>query len=101
AEERGIRKGDTVLISSRHGESLRPVQLTERLMPGVVILPQGAGVEVDEELGIDKAGADNGRNATSPTRQGTSGWNTCNVQVEKWHGEPLKPDVEWPQRIVL
>ncbi|MBE3598444.1 MAG: molybdopterin-dependent oxidoreductase [Limnochordaceae bacterium] len=101
AQERGIRHGDTVLIRSRHGKSLRPVYLTERLMPGVVALPHGAWVEMDEKTGIDKAGADNVIEGAIPTGQGTSGWNTCVVQVEKWSGEPLLPDDKWPQRIAL
>ncbi|NMA71374.1 MAG: molybdopterin-dependent oxidoreductase [Firmicutes bacterium] len=101
AEERGIKNGDTVLIRGKHGRSLRPVQLTERIMPGVVALPHGAWVELDDETGIDKAGSDNVLCGAVPTGQGTSGWNSVIVQVEKWHGEPLKPDVEWPQRIVL
>ncbi len=101
AAERGIKDGDTVLIISRHGKTLRPVYLTERIMPGVVTLPHGAWVEMDEKTGIDKAGADNIINGAIPTGQGTSGYNTCVVQVEKWTGQPLLPDVEWPQRIVL
>ncbi|BAS26235.1 molybdopterin-dependent oxidoreductase [Limnochorda pilosa] len=101
AAERGIEHGDTVLITGKHGKSLRPVQLTERMMPGVVALPHGAWVELDDEKGVDKAGADNIMCGAVPTGQGTSGWNSVIVQVEKWQGEPLKPDAEWPQRIVL
>jgi len=101
AKERGIRQGDTVLVTSRHGRSIRPACVTPRIMPGVVSLPHGAWVEMEEESGIDKAGADNIINGGIPTGQGTSGWNSCNVQVEKWTGAPLEADYKWPQRIPL
>jgi anaerobic dimethyl sulfoxide reductase subunit A len=101
AEERGIEHGDTVLITSRHGKVLRPAYITERIMPGVVDLPHGSWVEMDEEIGIDKAGADNIIGGDIPTVEGHQGWNSCNVQVEKWTGEQLMPDYTWPQRIPL
>lgn len=102
AEERGIKHGEIVLITSRHGKAIRPVCVTPRIMPGVVNLPHGAWVEMDEESGIDKAGADNILAGCVPTGQGVSGWNSCNVQVEKYDGPiELKPDYLWPQRIPL
>ena len=101
AEARGIKHGDIVLITSKHGKSLRPVAVTERVTPGVVILYHGAWVQMDEATQIDQAGADNIINGAVPTGQGTSGWNSCIVQVEKWTGEPLQPDYKWPQRIPL
>lgn len=102
AEPRGIRQGDVVKISSRHGTVLRPVYLTERIMPGVVSLGEGAWAQIDEESGIDLAGATNTLNGAIPTGQGHQGWNTCNVQVGKYTGPlELKPDALWPQRIPL
>lgn len=102
AEARGIKHGDIVLIKSRHGKVIRPVAITERIMPGVVNLPHGAWVEMDEATGVDKAGADNILNGPISTGQGISGWNSCNVQVEKYEGSvQLDPDYKWPQRIPL
>jgi len=101
AEARGIEHGDTILIRSRHGKVLRRAFVTERLTPGVVYLGEGAWVQMDEEKGVDLAGATNTLSGSNPTGQGVQPWNTCNVQVEKWDGDPLDPDVEWPQRIVL
>lgn len=102
AEERGIKHGDIVLITSRHGKALRPVCVTPRMMPGVVNLFHGAWVEMDEASQIDKSGADNIICGAVPTGQGTSGWNSCNVQVEKYSGPiELKPDYQWPRRIPL
>ena len=72
------------------------------MTPGVVTLPHGAWVEMDEATGIDKAGADNILNGPVSTGQGVSGWNSCNVQVEKYTGSiKLNPDYTWPQRIPL
>ena len=59
AKEKGIEEGDTVLIYNEFGKTLRPASLTSRLMPGVLAMPHGAQVDLDEETGIDKAGADN------------------------------------------
>ena len=58
-EEMGIEEGDTVLIYNEFVKTLRPASLTSRLMPGVLAMPHGAQVDLDEETGIDKAGADN------------------------------------------
>jgi anaerobic dimethyl sulfoxide reductase subunit A len=102
AESRGIKNGDTVLIKSRRGQAIRPAYVTERIMPGVVDLPHGAWVEVfDEEIGIDKAGSDNFITGSFPTVTGHQGFNSVNVQIEKWTGEHLAPDYTWPQRIPL
>jgi anaerobic dimethyl sulfoxide reductase subunit A len=101
AEERGIKMGDTVLITSRHGKVLRPAYVTDRIAPGVTTLGEGAWVEMDEDLGIDKAGSTNILNGSLPTGGGVQPWNTANVQVEKWDGTPLVPDARWPQRIIF
>ncbi|MDQ7093645.1 molybdopterin-dependent oxidoreductase [Desulfosporosinus sp. PR] len=101
AQERGLKSGDTVLITSRYGKTLRIAQVSERLLPGVVALPHGAWVEMDEKAGVDKAGADNILTGPVATGQGTSGWNSCIVQVEKWTGTALTADVTWKQRIIF
>ena len=69
-------------------------------MPGVVALPHGAWVAIDEETGIDMAGADNYLTGPAPNGQGTSGYNSALCKIEKYTGEPLAPDAEQPLRIV-
>lgn len=102
ARERGLKHGDTAYVESRHGKVLRPVYVSERMMPGVVALGEGAWAEVDEDSGIDKAGATNTLNGAIATGQGHQGWNTCNVKIEKYTGPiELLPDHKWPQRIPL
>ncbi|MEW6621869.1 MAG: molybdopterin-dependent oxidoreductase [Bacillota bacterium] len=100
AGERGIRQGDIVKITSRHGVVIRPVYLTERIMPGAVCLGEGAWVEPDEDENLDRAGSTNVLNGAIPTGQGHTGWNSCNVQVAKYD-KPLKPDYQWPSRIIF
>ncbi len=102
ARERGIKHGDYAKIWSRHGTVVRPVYVSERMMPGVVTLGEGAWAEVDEATGIDQAGATNTLNGAIPTGQGHQGWNTCNVQVERYGGPgSLTPDYKWEQRIPI
>jgi len=101
AEARGIKTGDIVKITSSEGSALRPVLVTDRIMPGVTSLPHGAWTEFDDELGVDKAGSDNYLEAGVPTVEGHSGFNSQNVQVEKWTGPELARDARWPQRIPL
>jgi anaerobic dimethyl sulfoxide reductase subunit A len=79
---------------------VRSATLTERMMPGVIALPHGAWVELDEETGIDKAGADNMLCAPVAQGIGVSGYNTNLVDFEKYDGPAPEPDYMWPQRIV-
>ena len=58
-QARGIRDGDTVKIASPYGETLRKACVTARMTPGVVGLPHGAWLRVEEESGIDRGGAAN------------------------------------------
>lgn len=96
----GIKDGETVKISSRHGAVVRPVKLTEVIKPGVVALGQGAWIEMDEQEGVDKAGNTNILNGGIPTGQGHMGWNSCNVRIEKYH-KALEPDHKWPARVIF
>jgi anaerobic dimethyl sulfoxide reductase subunit A len=101
AEARGIKNGDIVKITSSEGSAIRPVLVSNHIMPGVTSLPHGAWTEFDESLGVDKAGSDNYLEAGVPTTEGHSGYNSQIVQVEKWNGPALAPDSQWPQRIPL
>ena len=101
AQERGLKTGDAVLVTSPHGKVLRPVCVTPRMMPGVVAMGEGAWVDRDDETGIDRAGATNSLNGTNPCGQGVQPWNTNVVQVAKWEDSPLERDASRPPRAVL
>jgi len=82
AESRGIRDRDMVRILNDRGEVVIPAQVTERIMPGVVALPEGGWYSPDEN-GIDRGGCANvlTKNVTSPA--GAFPSHTALVQVEK------------------
>jgi len=100
ASKYDIKNGDVVKIIGRKGTFIRPAYVTERIMPGVVAVGQGAWAEIDEKTGIDKAGSVNVLYGPVPTGQGHSGHNSCNVKIEKYNGK-LLPDVQWPPRTML
>jgi anaerobic dimethyl sulfoxide reductase subunit A len=100
AADRGIKNGDIVKITSPHGAVIRPAFVTDRMMPGVTTLGEGAWAEIDETTGIDKAGASNSLLGGNPTGQGTQPYNTMIVQVEK-SDQLLPPDYKWAPRMPL
>ena len=99
AKARGIENGDIVKVYNEHGAMVRPVYLTERMMPGVTMIGEGAWVELDEETGLDKAGSTNMLTGTRPSGQGVQPYNTMTVEIEKSSVE-LAPDYKWKPRIV-
>jgi len=101
AEERGIKDGDTIVISSKHGKVMRIVTVSNRIIPGAVAVGQGSWIDMDEETGIDKGGCVNVLHGSISTGQGHMGLNTTNVQVEKWQGEPMKNDYQLPPLVPL
>ena len=62
-------------------------------------LGQGAWAEFDEN-GVDRAGSVNVLYGPIATGQGHTGYNNCNVKIEKY-GKELAPDVQWPQRVIF
>jgi anaerobic dimethyl sulfoxide reductase subunit A len=82
AEARGVKEGDMVRVFNDRGEARIPARVTERIMPGVVALPQGAWYTPDEN-GVDYGGCANmfTKNVTSPG--GAFSSNTALVQVER------------------
>ena len=82
AESRGIQQGDMVRVFNDRGEVMIPARVTERIMPGVVALEEGAWYDPDEN-GIDHGGCPNvlTKNVTSPA--GAFAHNTALVQVKK------------------
>jgi anaerobic dimethyl sulfoxide reductase subunit A len=98
AEARGIKTGDTVLMTSPHGKVLRRAKVLHDLIPGSVALQDGAWMLVDENTGIDMAGCPNTLQHLKPTGEGHQPWTGTLLQVEKYNGEALAPDSQWPPR---
>jgi len=82
AQVRGIKDGAQVRVFNDRGEMIIRASVTQRMMPGVVDIPEGGWYTPDEQ-GIDRGGCPNvlNRDAASPAGAFTS--NTCLVQVQK------------------
>ncbi|MBQ9003242.1 MAG: molybdopterin-dependent oxidoreductase [Eggerthellaceae bacterium] len=105
AEARGIKTGDTVRVFNGNGSFLRPACATRTVMPGVIMVPHGAGARFDAESGFDLSGADNVLTSSDKsTTPFLNGWNSNLVQYGKYEGpidfvpdcevEPVVPVVE-------
>ena len=79
---RGIRDGDKVRVFNDRGEVIIPAKVTERILPGVVDIPQGAWYDPDEK-GVDRGGNPNVLTKDQPSPAGAFPFNTCLVQVER------------------
>jgi anaerobic dimethyl sulfoxide reductase subunit A len=82
AQSRGIRDGDMVRVFNDRGQMIIPAKVTERIMPGVVDVPQGAWFDPDEK-GADRGGCANVLTKDTYSPGGSFPYNTCLVQVEK------------------
>ena len=101
ADPRSIKTGDTILISSPRGKILRRAKVTDHIIPGVITVTHGSWNELYVDETIDKGGASGTLLADRPCGQGMQPFNTSNVQVEKWTGDPLEPDWTWPARVPI
>lgn len=98
AAAEGIAEGDTVLITTPWGQSLRKAALMDVLRPGVVGVPHGAWVDVDEDTGIDRAGSDNYLLGSECDGMGVTGYNNKVCRIEKYSGASLEEDWMLPMR---
>nr|WP_222617633.1 molybdopterin-dependent oxidoreductase [Eggerthella hominis] len=97
ADERGIKNGDLVLMTSPHGQVLRPAKVLPTLVPGSVALQDGAWIQIDEATGIDLGGDPNILQAPKASGQASQSWIGTLVQVEKYTGNlTLDPDKNRP-----
>ncbi|HUT83019.1 MAG TPA: molybdopterin-dependent oxidoreductase [Thermodesulfobacteriota bacterium] len=82
AGERDIRHGDMVRIFNDRGEVVIPARVTERIMPGVVSIYQGAWFNPDKN-GADRGGCANVLTKDDHSPAGAFCGNNALVQVEK------------------
>jgi len=82
AKARGISDGDMVRVYNDWGEVMITAEVTERIKPGVVDVPQGAWFKPDEN-GVDRGGCPNVLEKDDYSPCGSFVWETALVQVKK------------------
>jgi anaerobic dimethyl sulfoxide reductase subunit A len=79
---RGISDGDKVMVFNDRGKIVLPARLTERVMPGVVDIRQGAWYDPDEN-GVDQGGNPNVLTLDEHSPGGAYPTNGALVQIKK------------------
>jgi anaerobic dimethyl sulfoxide reductase subunit A len=82
AYSRGIANGDMVKVYNDRGETHILAKVTERIMPGVVAIPQGAWYDPDDKR-VDKGGNPNVLIKGQHSPGGAFVTNTCLVEVTR------------------
>lgn len=83
AETRGIKNGDAVRVFNHRGVSITRAKVTNRIMPGVVSLEEGADFRPDDR-GRDRAGSSNVLTRDEYSPAGAFASNSALVQVERF-----------------
>jgi trimethylamine-N-oxide reductase (cytochrome c) len=91
AKLRGIEYGDIVRVYNERGAVIFAAHVTERMMPGVVRVPNGANYNPIEVGKLDKGGAINTISPLNTVSKNAFGMavNAFLVEVEKWEGGTL------------
>lgn len=82
ARRRGIRTGDVVKVHNDRGATVLPAVVSERIMPGVVAIFEGAWCDLDAD-GVDHAGSANMLTPDWASPSGAYFLNGFRVEVEK------------------
>jgi len=82
AESRRIQTGDKVYVFNDRGRLVITARVTERIIPGVICIFEGAWYDPDDE-GIDRGGCANVLTNDAYSGGGASVMNTCLVQVDR------------------
>jgi anaerobic dimethyl sulfoxide reductase subunit A len=82
AERLGLKTGDVAEVWNGRGRVVVPVYTTERCMPGVVVLHEGAWMDRDAQ-GTDRAGNPDFLTLDQPSPAGAFAYNTILVNVRK------------------
>lgn len=82
AKKLGIKNGDTVEVWNERGKVVVPAYVTERCMPGVAVIHEGAWMDLDEN-GVDRAGNPDFLTDDNPSPAGAFAYNTVLVNIKK------------------
>ena len=97
----GIAEGDVVQIRSPFGCIVRTASVTERILPGCVGIYHGGWTAWEEEGELDAGAGENVLIGSGAVGQGTSGYNSMMVSVEKYTGSAYVPDGERERRVAF
>ena len=89
AEKLGIRTGDIVELWNERGRIVVPAYVTQRCMPGVLIVHEGVWIDIDEN-GVDRAGNPDILTLDEPSPAGAFAYNTvlCNIRKSDLEHRP-------------
>lgn len=82
AKKLGLKTGDVVEVFNDRGTVVVPVYVTERIMPGVAVIFEGAWLDLDEN-GIDRSGNPDMLTLDKPSPAGAFAYNTVLVDIKK------------------
>jgi anaerobic dimethyl sulfoxide reductase subunit A len=82
ARRLGLKTGDIVETWNDRGRCVVPLYVTERCMPGVVALHEGAWMDLDRN-GVDRSGNPDFLTLDEPSPAGAFAYNTILVNVKK------------------
>jgi anaerobic dimethyl sulfoxide reductase subunit A len=85
AKKRNIEDGDEILVFNDRGKLTIKAWLTERIIPGVISISEGAWYDPDEH-GIDRGGCVNVLTKDAYSPGGASALKTCLVEIKKYEG---------------
>ncbi len=93
AKRLGLKNGDIVEVWNDRGKVVTPLYVTERCMPGVAVLHEGAWMDLDEN-GIDRGGNPDFLTRDNPSPAGGFAYNTVLANIRK---TDLKHRPGWDQ----
>jgi len=82
ARRLGVKTGDTVEVWNDRGKVVVPVYVTERCMPGVAVIHEGAWIDLDGQ-GIDRSGNPDMLTLDEPSPAGSFAYNTVLCDIRK------------------
>ena len=82
ARRLGVSTGDVVEVYNDRGTCVVPVYVTERCMPGVAVLFEGAWMDLDGD-GVDRAGNPDFLTLDNPSPAGAFAYNTVLAGIRK------------------
>lgn len=97
ANERRIKDRDVIRVFNSIGSVVRRVKLSERVMPGIIIVYEGPAVELNKD-GYCIAGSPNILTGDYPSGPDIESWQACIGQVELYPEAHFKDDIDQSER---